>query len=104
MNQPKTELKLKTIRDGVYESRPVTDTNIIQTCDDDNGICSNIPYNQVTKLTYTDYLGTWADFDNVVNDENFVNEMYEKQSEHLDYLDERLKNNEQNKTKLLEKL
>jgi hypothetical protein len=30
--------------------------------------------------------------------------MYEKQSEHLDYLDERLKNNEKNKTKLLEKL
>ena len=40
---------------------------------------------------------------NLENDENFVNEMYEKQSEHLDYLDERLKNNEQNKTKLREK-
>ena len=70
MNQPKTELKLKTIRDGVYEARPVTDTDIIQTCDDANGICSSIPYDQVTKLTYTDYLGTWADFDNVITDEN----------------------------------
>ena len=70
MNQPKKELKLKTIRDGLYEARPETDTNIIQTCDDNNGVCSSIPLDQVTKLTYTDYLGTWADFDNVVNDQN----------------------------------
>ena len=70
MNQPKTQMKLKTIRDGVYESRPETDTEIIQTCSDENGTCSSIPLDQVTKLTYTDYLGTWADFDNVVTEEN----------------------------------
>ena len=69
MNQPKEELKLKTIRDGVYESRPVTDTNIVQTCSNDNGSCKSIPLDQVTKLTYTDYLGTWADFENVINDQ-----------------------------------
>ena len=87
MNQPKTELKLKTIRDGVYEARPETDTNIIQTCDDDNGICSSIPLNQVTKLTYTTYLGTWADFDNVVNDENEKVELAEGEAlvQYLEY-------------------
>ena len=68
MNQPKTEVQLKTIRDGVYEARPVTDTNIIQTCDNANGTCSDIPINEVTKLTYTDYLGSWADFSNVLTD------------------------------------
>ena len=63
---------------------------------------------QMNKNDDNDYINKLINnhynFDNVVNDENFVNEMYEKQSEHLDYLDERLKNNEQNKIKLLEKL
>lgn len=71
MNQPKTELKLKTVRDGVYESRPETDTEIIQTCTDKEGYkCSDIPVNVTTKLTYTKYLGTYADFDNVINENN----------------------------------
>lgn len=71
MNQPKTELKLKTIRDGVYESRPETDTEIIQTCTDKEGYrCSDIPVNVTTKLTYTKYLGTYADFENVINENN----------------------------------
>ena len=70
MNQPKVGLKLKTIRDGLYEYRPELDTDIIQTCSDANGTCSSIPVNALTKLTYTDYLGTFADFDNVTNDEN----------------------------------
>lgn len=59
-----TLMKLKTIRDGVYESRPVADTDTITTCTDtDDSKCSDIQTNEVTKLTYTDYLGTWADFD-----------------------------------------
>ncbi len=68
MNQPKRELKVKTIRDGLYEARPVEDTNVIETCNNKNGICSSIPVDQVTSLTYTTYLGTWADFDNAIND------------------------------------
>ena len=49
MNQPKTLLKLKTIRDGVYENRPTKDTDTILTCTDRDGEkCSEIN----TKLTY----------------------------------------------------
>ena len=69
MNQPKTLLKLKTIRDGVYENRPVADTDIIQTCSDKNGTCKNIPVNETTKLTYTDFIGTWSDFSELLNTE-----------------------------------
>ncbi len=59
-----TLMKLKTIRDGVYESRPVADTDTITTCaDTEFGKCSDISVNELTKLTYTDYLDTWADFD-----------------------------------------
>lgn len=59
-----TLMKLKTIRDGVYESRPVADTDTITTCaDTEFGKCSDISVNESTKLTYTDYLDTWADFD-----------------------------------------
>lgn len=59
-----TLMKLKTIRDGVYESRGVFDTDTIVTCaDSENSRCSDISTNEVTKLTYTDYLGSWADFD-----------------------------------------
>ena len=81
MNQPKTELRLKTIRDGVYEARPVTDTSVIQTCSDENGTCSLIPSNEVTALTYTNYLGTWANFTNTLNDKNEIIEI--KQGEAL---------------------
>ena len=77
MNQPKEELKLKTIRDGLYEARPEEDTSIIQTCSDKNGTCSSIPVNEVTKLTYSNYLGTWADFDNTINDNNEKIELQE---------------------------
>lgn len=57
-------MKLKTVRDGVYESREVVDTDTITTCTDtDVSKCSDISTNAVTKLTYTDYLGSWADFD-----------------------------------------
>ncbi len=64
---------------------------------------------QINKKDDNDYINKLINnhynFDNnLINDDNYVNEMYEKQSEHLDYLDERLKNNEKNKTKLLEKL
>lgn len=74
MNQPKRELSLKTIRDGVYENRPEKDTSVITTCTDKEGEkCSNIKVNELTKLTYTDYLGTWAEYSNAsANDKEQV--------------------------------
>lgn len=71
MNQPKTLLKLKTIRDGVYENRPEKDTDTIKTCTDrEDAKCSDIPVNDITKLTYVKYLGTWSEFENTENTKN----------------------------------
>ena len=71
MNQPKTLLKLKTIRDGVYENRPEKDTDTIKTCTDREDVkCSDIPVNDITKLTYVKYLGTWSEFENTENTKN----------------------------------
>lgn len=71
MNQPKTLLKLKTIRDGVYENRPEKDTDTIKTCTDrEDAKCSDIPVNDITKLTYIKYLGTWSEFENTENTKN----------------------------------
>lgn len=78
MNQPKTLLKLKTIRDGVYENRPTKDTDTILTCTDRDGEkCSEIN----TKLTYKDYADSWANFDETLNTEK--NKVEIKQGEAL---------------------
>lgn len=78
MNQPKTLLKLKTIRDGVYENRPTKDTDTVLTCTDRDGEkCSEIN----TKLTYNDYADTWANFDETLNTEK--NKVEIKQGEAL---------------------
>ena len=76
-NQPKELMKFKTIRDGVYEYRPELTDEIIKTCEDEvNGVCSNIPTNESTDLTYSaqirnsnlnnSYEGTWADWSNSI--------------------------------------
>ena len=82
MNQPKKVLQLKTIRDGVYEARPPFDDSeytVVQTCDDANGVCNNIPTNAQTRLTYENsifneninntYVDSYADFENMVSEE-----------------------------------
>ena len=50
-----SQMNFKTIRDGIYESRPALDTDIIQTCNDLNGTCSSIPINVDTKVVYDGY-------------------------------------------------
>ncbi len=64
MNQPKRELKLKTLRDGIYENRETRDSFTIKTCKDrDDEKCSDInPNGEITRLTYETNLGTWTDF------------------------------------------
>ena len=86
-NQQKKEVKLKTIRDGVYEARPEEDTNIIETCSNKNGACTSIPVNELTKLTYTSYLGTWADFEEEETEEKEKIEMKEGEAliQYLEY-------------------
>ncbi|MBQ3474799.1 MAG: hypothetical protein IJH20_01310 [Bacilli bacterium] len=67
MAQPKELLKLKTIRDGVYDNREIRDTDKVITCTDkENDKCSDID----TSLTYSEYVDTWANFDNSVNQNN----------------------------------
>ena len=87
MNQPKTPLHLKTIRDGVYENRPNTDTFIITTCSNKNGECSSIPVDETTKLTYTDYLGTWSDFSEITTESGNGIELLEGEAliQYLEY-------------------
>ena len=64
MAQPKTPLRLKTIRDGVYENREIKDTDTVITCTDkEDSKCSDI----TPTLTLDKYIGTWANFDNSVN-------------------------------------
>ena len=66
-DQPRTLLTLKTIRDGVYENREVKDTDTLITCTDrENNRCSDV----VTTLTYDNYVDTWANYNNSVNQEN----------------------------------
>ena len=88
MNQPKTLLKLKTIRDGVYENRPTKDTDSVVTCTDREGAkCSDISTTASTKLTYNDYIKSWANFDNSIDDENNKIELQEGEAliQYLDY-------------------
>lgn len=71
MNQPKKLLKLKTIRDGVYENRPEQDTDTVLTCTDKDGAkCSDIAINNMTSLTYKNYQNTWADFNESLTNDN----------------------------------
>lgn len=71
MNQPKKLLKLKTIRDGVYENRPEQDTDTVLTCTDKDGAkCSDIAVNNMTSLTYKNYQNTWADFNESLTNDN----------------------------------
>lgn len=66
----KVPLKLKTVRDGIYESRETRDTDTIKTCkDNEYEKCSDIN----TTLTYDEYLDTWTNFE-----ENSVNQNKEK--------------------------
>ena len=100
MNQPKNLLKLKTIRDGVYEARPPyddSDYTVVQTCDDENGVCNNIPTNEQTRLTYerdifneninNTYVDSYADFENMVNEEGDSIEIKEGEAliQYLEY-------------------
>ena len=69
-NQEKTLLKLKTIRDGLYDAREVTDTNTIKTCKDNElQKCSDIN----PTLTYNGYIYTWTNFE-----ENSLNQNKER--------------------------
>ena len=70
VNQKKKLLKLKTIRDGVYEARPEgdTDTDTIVTCSDrDDAKCSDIKTfvskELTTKLTHDKYEDSWSKFE-----------------------------------------
>ena len=60
-------IKLKTIRDGLYEKRPELDTEIIKTCTDKPGE----PCNAInSEMTYSKYENTVGDFDTLLNDRN----------------------------------
>ena len=100
MNQPKTALKLKTIRDGLYEARPPYDDSeytTVQTCSDKNGKCSQIPVNQLTRLTYEDtifneninntYVNSFADFANTTTSNGNSIELQEGEAliQYLEY-------------------
>ena len=61
-------VNLKTIRDGVYEVRPIEDTNTFTTCSGSD--CNSISTNPETKLTYSTYLNTKGDFSNLVTESN----------------------------------
>lgn len=68
VNQKKKLLKLKTIRDGVYEARPEGDTDTIVTCSDrDDAKCSDIKSfvskELTTKLTHDKYEDSWSKFE-----------------------------------------
>lgn len=68
VNQKKKLLKLKTIRDGVYEARPEGDTDTIVTCSDrDDAKCSDIKTfvskELTTKLTHDKYEDSWSKFE-----------------------------------------
>ena len=100
MNQPKKVLQLKTIRDGVYEARPPYDDGdytIVQTCDDANGVCSNIPTDELTRLTYerdifnqnlnNTYVDSYADFENMTTEDGNIVEIQEGEAlvQYLEY-------------------
>ncbi len=58
-------VRLKTIRDGIYEKRPELDTEIIKTCTDKPGDpCNNIN----NTMTYSKYENTVGDYDTLLND------------------------------------
>ena len=88
MNQPKKLLKLKTIRDGVYENRPEQDTDTVLTCTDKDGAkCSDIAINNMTSLTYKNYQNTWADFSESLTNDNKKVEIKEGEAliQYLEY-------------------
>ncbi|MBR2712127.1 MAG: hypothetical protein IKE73_00295, partial [Bacilli bacterium] len=61
---PKELLSFKTITDGIYEYRRNFDTSRIRTCTDTvDGKCSGM----TSTLTFEDYVDTWANFENSVN-------------------------------------
>ena len=60
-------VRLKTIRDGLYEKRPELDTEIIKTCTDKPGEPCNAINNT---MTYGKYENTVGDFDTLLNDRN----------------------------------
>ena len=67
IDQPRTLLTLKTIRDGVYENREIKDTDKIITCTDkEDSKCSDIK----SSLTLDKYVDTWTNFDNSINQNN----------------------------------
>ena len=67
IDQPKTLLTLKTIRDGVYENREIKDTDKIITCTDkEDSKCSDIK----SSLNLDRYVDTWTNFDNSINQNN----------------------------------
>ena len=39
-----------------------------------------------------------------INEQNIINEIFQRENEHLNYLDERLKHNQENKNKILQNL
>ena len=58
-DQDKELIRLKTIKEGIYENRPVLDTDVITTCSGDN--CSYTP----SSLGYD--ASTWEDIDELIN-------------------------------------
>ena len=76
-------IKLKTIRDGLYEKRPELDTEIIKTCTDKPGE----PCNAInSEMTYSKYENTVGDFDTLLNDRN-VHPQIEAGEALVQYLD-----------------
>ena len=86
-NQNKKEMKFKVIRDGVYEYRPELTDSIIKTCNDVNGVCSGIPQNPSTQLTYDTYKNTWADFANTTTSDGKTIEIQQGEAlvQYLEY-------------------
>lgn len=84
INNNYNELKLKTIRDGVYENREVKDTSILVTCQDkpDNRCIDIKP-----TLSLDRYVETWTNFDNSLNQNNESVEIREGEIliQYLDY-------------------
>ena len=86
-NQNKKEMKFKVIRDGVYEYKPELTDSIVKTCNDVNGVCSGIPQNPSTQLTYDTYKNTWADFANTTTSDGKTIEIQEGEAliQYLEY-------------------
>ena len=79
-DQEKELIKLKTIKDGIYENRPVLDTDIITTCTGDN--CSYT----TSSLGYDDNL--WKNIDDLIEEsESNITSVLREGTALIQYLD-----------------